>query len=111
MFGYLKIEITDIDNSYYPNLATFHFIDSTGKVITVTEKLDILTSFDDLSVPISGFFVKCKIFKESSEDYLIDISNPFGILSENNESIFYVCKDMISMNHFDELCDQKKDNL
>ena len=103
MFGYLKIEITNIDSSSYPKIATFHFIDLNDNVITVTEKLDILTSCNEIFAPISGFFVKCKIMKESSKKYLIDISNPFGILSENNESIFYVRKDMISTKHFDDV--------
>ena len=103
MFGYLKIEITNIDSSSYPKFATFHFIDSDDNVITATEKLDILTSYNEIIAPISGFFVKCKIMKESSKDYLIDISSPFGILSKNNESIFYVRKDMISTKHFDDI--------
>ena len=103
MFGYLKIEITNIDSSSYPKFATFHFIDSDDNVITATEKLDILTSYNEIFVPISGFFVKCKIMKESSRDYLIDISSPFGVLSKNNESIFYVRKDMISTKHFDDI--------
>lgn len=102
MFGYLKVEITNIDSSCYPQFATFHFVDSNDNQITVTEKLDILTSSDAIFVPISGFFVKCRIVKKSSKDYLIDISNPFGILSENNESMFCVRKDMISTKHFDD---------
>ena len=103
MFGYLKIEITNIDCSFYPKFATFHFVDLDDNVITVTEKLDILTSCNEIFAPISGFFVKCKIIKEFSKDYLIDISNPFGILSKNNESIFHVRKDMISLKHFDDV--------
>ena len=103
MFGYLKIEITNIDSSSYPKIATFHFIDLNDNVITVTEKLDILTASDRILAPTSGFFVKCTIVKETLKDYLIDISNPFGILSENNESIFYVKKEMISTKHFDDL--------
>lgn len=105
MFAYLKIEIASIDRSHYPEFATFYFIDSNNSLITVTEKLDILTATDTILAPISGFFVKCKILEESSKEYLIDISKPFGILSENNESTFRVRKEMISTKHFDDLFD------
>ena len=103
MFAYLKVEIINIDSSSYPEFATFQFVDKNDKVITVIEKLDILTSLKEVSAPISGFFVECKILRETSNYYLIDISKPYGILSNNNECVFYVHKDAISQQHFDSL--------
>lgn len=102
MFGYLKINITIIDNSYYPTYATFCFVDSNDKEIIVVEKLDILTSIEKLPIPTTGFFLKCRILEDRENVVLIDISEPFGVFSINNECIFSVNKKMISEKHFDE---------
>ena len=109
MTCYLKINITEVDYSSYPAIAKFNFIDSNNQVITVDEKIDVLTSCEKIPFPISDYFLACKIIEETAEEYFVDISKPFGVLSEDNRFLFCVKKDMISNSHFDDKL-RPKDN-
>ena len=102
MFSYLKAKITNIDYSCYQAVAELHFVDSNSEIISVVEKLDILSSCNNLPCPIEDYFLKCKIVEEKNTQYLVDISRPYGVLSENGEFLFLVDKNMISTVHFDD---------
>ena len=45
MYKYLKLLVINIDDSKYPSVAYCNFLDLNEKVISITEKLDILTKF------------------------------------------------------------------
>lgn len=109
MTCYLKINITEVDYSSYPAIAKFNFLDAKNQVTTVVEKIDVLTSGEIITIPISDYFLTCKIIEETAEEYFVDISKPFGVLSEDNRFLFCVKKDMISNIHFDDKS-RPKDN-
>jgi len=104
MYKYLKLVIVKIDDSNYPAVAYCNFSDSDEKAISITEKLDILTSqnIDKNNLPFNDYLLKCRILEEYENNYKIDISDPYGVLDDNNDFVFTVNKSMLSSNHYDD---------
>lgn len=103
MFYYLRVSITNIDRSCYPPNVEFYFTDFNNQTITIVEKLDIISSYSNISFPIEGYFLKCEIIEETCDQYVIDISKPYGVLSVDDRCLFNVGKNMISNIHFDDI--------
>lgn len=104
MYKYLKLIVSNIDNSNYPAIAYCNFLDSNERVVVITEKLDVLTSqnIDKKNLPLNDYLLKCKILEEYEDSYKIDISDPYGVLDNNNNFIFVVDKCMLSNKHYDD---------
>lgn len=104
MYKYLKLKIVNIDTSNYPPIAFCSFLDLNEKTIIVVEKLDILTShsFDEIKLPLNEYLLKCKIIDENENGYKIDICDPYGVLDNNNNSVFIINKCMLSKKHYDD---------
>ena len=104
MYKYLKLSVIEIDDSKYPSVAYCNFLDLNEKVISITEKLDILTSQNirKNNLPLNDYLLKCRILEEYENSYKIDISDPYGVLDSNNNFIFIVNKSMLSNNHCDD---------
>jgi len=104
MIKNLKVNIDNLDDSTYPIMATCSFKNLKKETCTIHEKLDILSEniLKVNSIPLSGYFLKCKILDESEVAYLIDISIPYGVISLDNKSVFWVDKSLISDKHFDQ---------
>ncbi len=104
MYKYLKLIVVNIDDSNYPPVAYCNFLDSNEKVISITEKLDILTSrnIGKNNLPLNDFLLKCKVLEEYENNCKIDILEPYGVLDDNNNFIFTVNKSMLSSNHCDD---------
>ena len=104
MYKYLKIMVVNFDDSNYPMVAYCNFFDSNIKVISMTEKLDILTNQNICrkSLPLHEYLLKCRILEEYEDSYKIDISDPYGVLDSNDNFIFIVEKNMLSNKHYDD---------
>ena len=104
MYKYLKLIVINIDDSKYPSVEYCNFLDLNEKVISITEKLDILTSKNirKNNLPLNDYLLKCRILEEYENSYKIDISDPYGVLDSNNNFIFIVNKSMLSNNHCDD---------
>lgn len=105
MYKYLKLSVVEINNYNYPAGAYCNFLDLNEKVVSIIEKLDILTvqNIDKNDLPFNDYLLKCKILKEYENNYKIDISDPYGVLDDNNDFVFTVDKNMLSSNHCDDL--------
>lgn len=105
MYKYLKLSVVEINDYNYPAGAYCNFLDLNEKVVSIIEKLDILTvqNIDKNDLPFNDYLLKCKILKEYENNYKIDISDPYGVLDDNNDFVFTVDKNMLSSNHCDDL--------
>ena len=76
-------------------------MDLNEKVISITDKLDILTSQNirKNNLPLNDYLLKCRILEEYENSYKIDILDPYGVVDSNNNLIFTVNKSMLSINH------------
>ena len=90
----LLVSIDRVVDSSFPQFVECSFPDAGGRNVQFVEKLPVVAGADDFLVPtivkIECLLVEKKTDQQGNNLAKIDISEPWGITTEKDESVFWV---------------------
>jgi hypothetical protein len=99
--NYLSVKITGLVSDDFPGFVEIQFNDSNGKTHTFVEKLLVVEDKDYLTLQgpyPRGGMIACEIVQEniSNNTVLIDTAKPWGIETQEGQTIFTVATTLIT---------------
>jgi len=95
--AYLRVKVDKIVYDEQPGFIYFTFKDIYYRQWTIVEKIPVLFStYESLpDLADEGFYIPGRILSRNEDNIVFSTLEPYGICSDNGETIFVVSKDQV----------------